>query len=162
MILLLYSTCKNSYAFFQGISSIDRRHSVVYNEAGAGRCEMAFIVYRKNKKTGMTYAYRSESYRDPKTKKPKSRRTYLGRVDPSTGTIIPKGPAGTRNNSPLEQTGGETTDPRLEDLVLGLEKEIDCLRKENEAYRKQLEELSRIIKKAAVIAESGLGSNETK
>ena len=45
---------------------------------------MSCIVYLTNKKTNTKYAYRSESYRDPETKKPKSRRTYLGRVDPVT------------------------------------------------------------------------------
>lgn len=62
---------------------------------------MACIIYQTNKKTGIKYAYRSESYRDPKTKKPKSRRTYLGRVDPITNEIIPKADKGKRNRSPI-------------------------------------------------------------
>ena len=60
---------------------------------------MACIIYQTNKKTGIKYAYRSESYRDPETKKPKSRRTYLGRVDPITNEIIPKADPGKRNRS---------------------------------------------------------------
>mgnify|MGYP002857860378 CR=1 FL=1 len=62
---------------------------------------MACIIYQTNKKTGIKYAYRSESYRDPETKKPKSRRTYLGRVDPITNEIIPKADTGKRNRSPI-------------------------------------------------------------
>lgn len=62
---------------------------------------MAYIIYQTNKKTGIKYAYRSESYRDPETKKPKSRRTYLGRVDPITNEIIPKADTGKRNRSPV-------------------------------------------------------------
>ena len=45
---------------------------------------MACIVYQTNKKTGVQYAYRSESYMDPVTKNPTARRTYLVRVDPNT------------------------------------------------------------------------------
>ena len=59
---------------------------------------MATIVYQTNKNNGKVYAYRSESYRDPVTKKPRSRRTYLGRVDPSTKRIIPKGEKGKRTD----------------------------------------------------------------
>ena len=66
---------------------------------------MACIVYQTNKKTGTKYAYRSESYRDPATGAPKSRRTYLGRVDPATGEIVPKASGGGRNTSPLGDGG---------------------------------------------------------
>ena len=50
---------------------------------------MACIVYQKHK-NGSTYAYRSESFRSPKTGRPTSRRVYLGRVDPETGEILPQ------------------------------------------------------------------------
>lgn len=50
---------------------------------------MSCVVYQRSK-NGSTYAYRSESYRDPRSGKPRSRREYLGRVDPETGEIIPK------------------------------------------------------------------------
>lgn len=62
---------------------------------------MSCIVYVTNKKTNTKYAYRSESYRDPVTKAPKSHRTYLGRVDPLTNEIIPKAEKGKRNRSPI-------------------------------------------------------------
>ena len=51
---------------------------------------MACIVYRTDPATGAKYAYRSESYRDPVTHKPRNRKEYLGRVDPETGEIRPK------------------------------------------------------------------------
>jgi len=60
---------------------------------------MSSIVYQKNKKTGIIYAYESTSFRDPVSKKPKSKRTYLGRVDPDTNRIIPKAGDGKRNRS---------------------------------------------------------------
>ena len=65
---------------------------------------MASIVYRTNKKNGVVYAFRSESYRDPVTKQPKSRRTYLGRVDPVTKEIIPKAEDGKRNRAKLGES----------------------------------------------------------
>ena len=49
---------------------------------------MSFTVYLTNKKTGVVYAYSQTAYRDPVTKKPKSKRTYLGRVDYPSRYII--------------------------------------------------------------------------
>ena len=51
---------------------------------------MASIIYQTNRKTGAKYAYSQESYWDKSKGQPRSRRTYLGRVDPETGEIIPK------------------------------------------------------------------------
>lgn len=72
---------------------------------------MSFITYKTNKKTGTVYAYRVESYRDPETKRPKSRRTYLGRVDPATQLIVGKGEPGTRNRTKLGEA--EETDQAM-------------------------------------------------
>ena len=49
---------------------------------------MSCIVYQTNKKTGIRYAYESVSYWDPDKKQPRSRRKYIGKVDPETGEII--------------------------------------------------------------------------
>ena len=51
---------------------------------------MSSIVYQTNKQTGITYAYESVSYWDKEKKQPRSKRQYLGRVDPETGDIIRK------------------------------------------------------------------------
>ena len=51
---------------------------------------MACIVYQTDKRTGIKYAYSSESYWDKDKKQPRSKRTFLGKVDPVTGKIIPK------------------------------------------------------------------------
>ena len=47
------------------------------------------IVYQKNKKTGITYAYLNEAYWDKEKKQFRSKRTLLGKLDPETGEIIP-------------------------------------------------------------------------
>ncbi len=49
---------------------------------------MSCIVYQT--KNGVKYAYKSESYWDKEKHQPRSKRTYLGRVDPATGEIISK------------------------------------------------------------------------
>ena len=61
---------------------------------------MSSIVYHTDSKTGNKYAYESRSYRDPETKKVKTQKTYLGRVDPITNEIIPKAEPGKRNRKP--------------------------------------------------------------
>ena len=49
---------------------------------------MSCVVYLKNKKSGHVYAYESVSYRDPVTRQPKSKRTFIGRVDPVTKQLL--------------------------------------------------------------------------
>lgn len=58
---------------------------------------MSCIVYQTDKKTGNVHAYSSVSHRDPVTKKVKTVKTYLGRVDPVTNEIIPKAEKRKRN-----------------------------------------------------------------
>jgi len=50
---------------------------------------VAAIVYQKNKKTGITYAYESISYWDKKKKQSRAKRKCIGRVDPDTQQIVP-------------------------------------------------------------------------
>lgn len=50
---------------------------------------MSSIVYQINKKTGAKYAFESISYWDKDKQQPRSKRKYLGKVDPETGEIIP-------------------------------------------------------------------------
>jgi len=49
---------------------------------------MACIVFQTNKQTGIKYAYESISYWDKDKKQARSKRKYIGRVDPQTGEII--------------------------------------------------------------------------
>ena len=51
---------------------------------------MSCIVYQVDKKTGAKYAYESVSYWDKDRQQPRSKRKYIGKVDPETGEIIPK------------------------------------------------------------------------
>ena len=67
------------------------------------------------------YAYWNESYRDPITRKPTARRTYMGRVDPETKEIVKKAENGKRNRSPVgehqnKNAADEGTIQRISDL----------------------------------------------
>ncbi|MFW6052777.1 MAG: transposase, partial [Desulfosalsimonas sp.] len=50
---------------------------------------MTSIVYQKNKKTGITYAYESISYWDKKKQQSRAKRRCIGRIDPETQKIVP-------------------------------------------------------------------------
>ncbi len=50
---------------------------------------MASQTHHHNKKTGATYVYSVQSYWDKEKKAPRNRQICLGRLDPSTGAVIP-------------------------------------------------------------------------
>ena len=50
---------------------------------------MSAIVYQTNKKTGIKYAYESQSYWDKEKKQSRAKRKCIGKVDPVTGQIVP-------------------------------------------------------------------------
>ena len=47
------------------------------------------IVYQKDKRSGITYVYESESWWDKEKKQSRSKRRLIGRLDEESGTIIP-------------------------------------------------------------------------
>ena len=80
---------------------------------------MACIVYQTDKRTGIKYAYSSQSYWDKDKKQPRSKRTFLGRLDPDTGEIIKK----KDRAKPAKEALNEAPDTSA--LVAGLRKELD-------------------------------------
>jgi len=102
------------------------------------------IVYQKDRRSGSTYAYRSEPARDPITGKATQIRTYLGRVDPETGEIVPKAAPGRRNRSKI----GETPLPDAPVDAAELKRyrdENDQLRNEVKRLRSRVDELEGLI-----------------
>ena len=89
---------------------------------------MSTIVYHIDSKTGNKYAYESKSYRDPDTKKVKTRKTYLGRVDPVTGKIIPKAEPGKRNRAPSTRQIDQISEVAKRQITV-LSEEVTELRK---------------------------------
>lgn len=53
---------------------------------------MSSIVFYKNKKNGVTYAYESIPYWDKELQQGRSKRTCIGHVDPETGKIVANRP----------------------------------------------------------------------
>ncbi len=115
---------------------------------------MAFIVYQTNSKTGTVYAYSQEAYRDPVTKRPKSKKTYLGRVDPVTKQIIKKNTEGKRNRQklgldavPLEQRSDEADEliVRQAQLIESQKRQIAELTRMNERLLKDFQKLKAIL-----------------
>ena len=114
---------------------------------------MASIVYQENKKTGVVYAYRSESYRDPVTKQPRSHRTYLGRVDPVTKEIIEKAEPGKRNRSRLTGENGtgsveekvNTREQELSDQVDKLKKQLNDLKANFKQMRALISDMDNLM-----------------
>ena len=47
------------------------------------------IVYQKDKRSGITYAYESKARWDKEKKQSRAKRTLIGRVDEATGEIVP-------------------------------------------------------------------------
>ncbi|MBQ8162209.1 MAG: hypothetical protein IJ083_15900 [Clostridia bacterium] len=108
---------------------------------------MAYMLYQTNKKTGVVYAFQAESYRDPVTKKPKSRRTYLGRVNPETHEIIPKSQdPGSRNRTKIVQN--EAVDPMPADLTSQIARqadEIQRLTRENAILKEKIHQIEQLL-----------------
>lgn len=104
------------------------------------------IVRSKNKQTGITYVYESESYWDPEKKQPRNRRKLIGKLD-DDGNIVPTGKRGRKKTeaAPVldeRQAAGmqedleaawsrcrelETEKALLEEKVRKLEKEKETL-----------------------------------
>ncbi len=103
---------------------------------------MSTIVYQTNPANGVKYAYESISYWDKDKKAPRSKRKYLGRVDPDTGEII-KGSRGRKSG----------TDPGTENPEEGslLQEELKKKDAEIASLRKELEEMTARYDKTARI-----------
>lgn len=94
---------------------------------------MASIVYQIDKKTGAKYAFESVSYWDKDKKQPRSKRRYLGKVDPETGEIIP---SRGRTVHSEEKTSEETT------ILPALYKEIEERDRTIKELRRDLDEVT--------------------
>ena len=57
------------------------------------------LVKLKDKRSGTTYVYESESYWDKEKKQPRSRRKLIGKLDEETGEIVPTGKSGRKKGS---------------------------------------------------------------
>ena len=87
---------------------------------------MSCIVYQTDKKTGAKYAYESVSYWDKEKQQPRSKRKYLGRVDPDTGEIIAKKSRSHSGDNSARADASQIS--KLEKELLEKDKEIEALK----------------------------------
>ena len=112
---------------------------------------MACIVYQIDKKTGAKYAFESVSYWDKDKKQPRSKRKYLGKVDPETGNIIPS-----RGRSSHSVENGPHDNHEISSLYDEIKKRdqtIETQRKELDELTKKYEELLLTVQKIRVMVE---------
>ena len=104
---------------------------------------MSSIVYQTNKQTGITYAYESVSYWDKEKKQPRSKRQYLGRVDPETGDIIRKKD---KKTDSAEMVVGSVDLPALKKEIENTDKIIADLQKALDDANKKYDELAEKVR----------------
>ena len=102
-----------------------------------------------SKKTGIKYAYESVSYWDKDKKQPRSKRRYLGKVDPETGEIIPS----RKEDAPLKISEADASEIiRLRTILAEQEKQIEKLESELKSFRELAEKQARKLKEIAALA----------
>ena len=105
------------------------------------------LVKNKDKRTGITYVYESESYWDKEKQQPRSKRTLIGKLDEKTGEIIPTDGRGKKRKSQPSSTDEKTTlvsakEPNEKDLLIAeLKAENLKLKAEKERILNQLKKL---------------------
>lgn len=106
------------------------------------------IVKLKDKRTGTTYVYESESYWDKEKKQPRSRRKLIGKLDEKTGEIVPTGKSGRRKDSAGAGDTSPASEPITEYVRVIEEKDalIRELKAENKALKKAKEEILQSLK----------------
>ena len=116
---------------------------------------MSCIVYQTDHKTGTKYAYESVSYWDKEKQQPRSKRKYLGKVDPETGEIISKkerGPHSADDGSPDEVDAIKKLNEQLDQK----DDEIHALRQEIEQLNKKYDRLAQSIANIGRLATEAL------
>jgi transposase len=74
------------------------------------------IVFHENKKSGVIYAYENRPYWDPEKKQSRAKRKLLGRVDPSTGGIVPT--RGRKGKETVDQPTDEKSNSLFDTLQI--------------------------------------------
>lgn len=111
------------------------------------------IIKHKDKRTGVTYVYESESYWDKEKQQPRSKRTLIGKLDEETGEIIPTGKSGRKksDNKSSEPSEVKPISEQIEllekkdEIIKELKSEIAALRKEKAEILKALQAICQKI-----------------
>ena len=113
---------------------------------------MSSIVYQVDKKTGAKYAFESISYWDKDKKQPRSKRKYLGKVDPETGAIIPSRGRSVHNEEPTVQE--KDTLPALHKEIEIRDDRIKTLSQDLNELKAKYDELFITVKKIRSMLEN--------
>lgn len=100
------------------------------------------IVYQKDKRSGITYAYENQSFWDKELKRSRSKRKLIGRVDPETGEIVPTD-GRCRKLSPSFE--GQDESYQMPKTMKEMRAEIRRLLEENEALKEQLRKAGKLV-----------------
>ena len=105
------------------------------------------IVKLKDKRTGTTYVYESESYWDKEKKQPRSRRKLIGKLDEETGEIIPTGKSGRKKGSSQKQEENGSPEPITGYIQAIAEKDeqIRSLKAENRTLLKEKQDILKTL-----------------
>lgn len=106
------------------------------------------IVHQKDKRTGVTYVYDSESYWDKEKKQPRSKRILIGKLDEATGEIIPTGKSGRKKTIPEKAAElNEVSTPITDQVNLLVKKDaiISSLKAENATLKKEKQEILKAL-----------------
>ncbi len=92
------------------------------------------IIKQFDKRSGITYVYDSKSYYDKEKKCSRAKRTLIGKIDPSTGEMIPtdgrnKG-AKSKSDSVSQVINKDKRIQELEDENRQLKLQLSALKKE--------------------------------
>ena len=97
------------------------------------------IVYQKDSRTGITYAYESKAVWDKEKKQSRAKRRLIGRVDPETKEIVPTDGRGRKRSPDYDPSkdGRETLPSTMKELKA----EVIRLRAENKALLDRIRQL---------------------
>lgn len=108
------------------------------------------LVKCKDNRTGITYVYESQSYWDKEKQQPRAHRKLIGKLDESTGEIVPTDGRGRKRKEQQEKKAGATSsgEDKLRTLIAEKDQEILRLKgeilkyeRERSLLRKQLQKL---------------------
>lgn len=97
------------------------------------------IIKCKDKRTGVTYVYESESYWDKEKQQPRSHRRLIGKLDETTGEIVPTGKRGRKKNSNHSDVTSEIQIIKTEEYQERLKEKDETIR----LLRRQIQELQK-------------------
>lgn len=105
------------------------------------------LVKLKDKRSGTTYVYESESYWDKEKKQPRSRRKLIGKLDEETGEIVPTGKSGRKKGSGRKQEENSSPEPITEYIRVIAEKDeqIRLLKTENRTLIKEKQDILKTL-----------------